>query len=279
MKSIAKPTWPSGAVAILAGLGVLLTGYITWAKLNTVQLAACTEGGGCDLVLQSNYASLFGVPLSAFGLGLYLALGLVAILPGLDRWRWQLLFGLSLVGVTFSAYLVYLLVFEIATFCLYCTASVLLMSSIFVLTLFAHRWEKPDLLVIGGLGVVLVAMAGSYGVFTLQSVNASGTVDYSTALAKHLRDGGAKMYGASWCSHCENQKALFGDAERFVPYVECSPGGSGTPLSQACSAAGIESFPTWDINGQRYTGEQPLAELAKNSGFPTQQSFKTSASQ
>jgi uncharacterized membrane protein/glutaredoxin len=260
--------WSRPAIAVLAGLGAMLTGYITYSKLTAAEVAFCKEGAGCDLVLQSAYASLFGVPLSLFGLGLYLCLLLAAVLPGIDRLRWPTLFGLSLAGVTFTGYLVYLLVFELSTFCLYCAASAVLISAIFLLTLLGHRWEQPDNLVIAGLGVVLAGMAASYGTFTVQSAQA-GPVPYATALAKHLRNSGAKFYGAAWCPHCKQQKAFFGEqAMRFVPYVECSPSGQpdGTQ-TPACQQAGIQSYPTWIIDGRTYAGEYQLDKLAEISGF------------
>ena len=45
-------------------------------------------------------------------------------------------------------------------------------------------------------------------------------------LATRLREAGAKMYGAFWCSHCQEQKQAFGaEAQRDLPYVECFPQG------------------------------------------------------
>lgn len=45
-------------------------------------------------------------------------------------------------------------------------------------------------------------------------------------LAKRLKDAGAVMYGAFWCSHCFDQKQDFGvQAMADFPYVECFPEG------------------------------------------------------
>lgn len=276
VSSLQEASWPRWTIAALAAFGSALTAYLSWTKLTAAQTAFCTQGAGCDLVLQTPYASLFGLPLSSFGLALYLALLLIALVPGIDRWRWGALFALSLGGVTFTAYLVYLLAFEIVAVCLYCIASALTMTAIFVLTLVGHRWQKPDNLVLGGLGIVLVGMAAIYGIYNVQSA-AAGPVDYSVALAKHLRASGAKFYGASWCPHCKAQKSFFGpEALRFVPYVECSPNGQpGSGLTKACADASIESFPTWDIAGQRYMGEQSLEQSARYSNFtPTANTVK-----
>ena len=79
-------------------------------------------------------------------------------------------------------------------------------------------------------------------------------------LAKCLTEKGAKLYGASWCPHCQNQKALFGDAVESLPYVEC------TEKAQECAQAGITAYPTWIIDGQSYSGGKTFAELKSYSG-------------
>jgi hypothetical protein len=45
--------------------------------------------------------------------------------------------------------------------------------------------------------------------------------DY-TAFAKCLATKNVKMYGAYNCVHCLGQKKAFGDAFKYVPYVECT---------------------------------------------------------
>lgn len=79
-----------------------------------------------------------------------------------------------------------------------------------------------------------------------------------TALAQCLAERGAVMYGAEWCSHCQNQKNMFGDAFKYISYVEC-------PKNPAqCLAAGINGYPTWTFpGGVRLEGEQELKKLAE----------------
>ncbi len=86
--------------------------------------------------------------------------------------------------------------------------------------------------------------------------------DYS-AFAQCLAGKDVVMYGAAWCSHCQNQKAAFGEAFKYVKYVECP---DNIPL---CTDKGIQGFPTWIFpNGVTLVGEQPLAKLAAESGCP-----------
>ncbi len=82
-------------------------------------------------------------------------------------------------------------------------------------------------------------------------------------LAQCLTDKGVKFYGAYWCPHCVEQKKIFGDDVRYVPYVECYPGNSKT-ISKECVDAGVKSYPTWFFPGQgNATGVMQPEELAK----------------
>ena len=87
------------------------------------------------------------------------------------------------------------------------------------------------------------------------------------ALAEHLSSMDVKFYGAQWCPHCKDQKALFGAAAKRLPYVECSPEGLGTPQSQVCMDQNINSYPTWIINGKRYEQIMTMKELADITNF------------
>jgi len=84
-------------------------------------------------------------------------------------------------------------------------------------------------------------------------------------LAKCLSEKGVVMYGATWCSHCAEQKALFGDSFKYVTYVECAVDGSNEQ-TQECKDAGVTAYPAWKINGQLSYGAKPLAELARLAG-------------
>jgi len=83
------------------------------------------------------------------------------------------------------------------------------------------------------------------------------------AFAQCLEEKGAKFYGAFWCSHCQNQKALFGNSKKYLPYIECStPDGKGqTPV---CATAGIAGYPTWVFGDMSSTtGELSLETLSE----------------
>lgn len=91
----------------------------------------------------------------------------------------------------------------------------------------------------------------------------SGKLD---GFASCLKDKGAVFYGAFWCSHCQSQKKLFGNSERFLPYVECSTA-DGKNQTQICKDNHVESYPTWKFaNGASASGQLSLNQLSEKTG-------------
>jgi hypothetical protein len=74
------------------------------------------------------------------------------------------------------------------------------------------------------------------------------------------------MYGLYWCPHCQEQKAMFGKAFQYVPYVECAIKGSHE-LTAACKAANIKLFPSWQFGSDTpKEGVYPMQELSDKTG-------------
>ena len=125
----------------------------------------------------------------------------------------------------------------------------------------------------GGLVLMAVLLVGCGPSSSLPSSSAEGSGSSEVAvttpeasLAQHLAATGSAMYGAYWCPHCSDQKAMFGDASDQVPYVECAADGENAQ-PDLCSEKGIQAYPTWDINGQLYPGVKSLEDLAQLSGY------------
>lgn len=82
------------------------------------------------------------------------------------------------------------------------------------------------------------------------------------AFAKYLKDTGFIFYGADWCPHCRDQKALFDDGAKYLPFVETT--NPDRTSNQLGTTEEITSYPTWDFgNGKanRVTGVMTLAAL------------------
>ena len=89
--------------------------------------------------------------------------------------------------------------------------------------------------------------------------------DY-TVIAQCLTEKGVKMYGAVWCPHCQQQKKMFGDAFKYITYIECDP---KTDLESAkrCANDNVEKYPTWRFSdGTEVLGLQDIEQLGLRVG-------------
>jgi uncharacterized membrane protein len=121
----------------LAGMGI--SAYLTWAHL-AHQSVVCGQSLGCDIVQQSVYSEVAGVPVALLGLIAYTTLFLLTLLPGrvpqpLDDYIPLAIFGISLIGVLYSAYLTYLELFVLYAMCRWCLTSAIIITAIFLLSL------------------------------------------------------------------------------------------------------------------------------------------------
>lgn len=294
--------WSRTVMGAIAAIGVVETAYLTIAKFTTGSVICPTSG--CDKVLNSPYATVFGtVPLSLLGCLAYLSIAILALAPKavnpntnkglhsqLENKTWPALFIITAAMVIFSSYLMYLMAFEIKELCIYCISSAVFSLSLFVLVLVGREWEDIGQLVFTGILVAMVSSIGALGLYNsvrspAASVSTPGIVAPAVtttsgpaqlALARHLREIGAKEYGAYWCPHCHDQKMLFGkEAAALIDYIECDPRGqnSRAQLCQA-AAANVKGFPTWEIKGQFYSGTQSLEKLADLSGYTGPRNFQ-----
>lgn len=119
-------------------------------------------------------------------------------------------------------------------------------------------------------GIIALVVVVSLLTYAGKNSNSSNKLD---SFAQCLKDKGALFYGAFWCPHCQNQKALFGGSKKYLPYIECStPDAKGQ--TDLCVKNGIKSYPTWvfpDLSTT--TGEVTLEVLSQktNCSLPSEQ--------
>src|ERR1041385_1211040 len=123
-------------VAVIALGGIFLASYLTLYKIGVIGQLACTVGQ-CETVNTSRWATFFGYPVAAWGIGFYVALFAVAMLGVSERfgdapWVSRVLVGLTLWGVLFSFWLTYLELFVIHAICIWCVTSATLVTITFV---------------------------------------------------------------------------------------------------------------------------------------------------
>ena len=270
--AVQRPAPLLTAATALAGLGALLTAYLTLVRWLGDSPAYCAAGSGCDLVQESRWSVLLGLPLSLWGFLTYVVL--VSLLWQMRKQprAWTRAITVAAFGTGFSIYLTAISVFVIQATCPYCLASFVIVSAIFVFLLFLRPPHLPkfDWGVWGigtGAGTAIVIVAIHLHFSGMFDPSAGPEKPYLQALAEHLADEKAVFYGASWCPNCQTQKDLFEASAHRLPYVECSPAGRGGPVAVACVTNGIERYPTWVIEGRKHTGVQTPKTLARLSAF------------
>jgi len=167
--------WSRWIIAAIALMGAFGTAYLTVVKLMG-ESGVCPTGG-CDIVLSSRYAEVFGLPLTLFGCLGYLAMAGLAAAPlvtpyerkelrlKLENTTWPLLFMGATAMVVFSGYLMYLLAFELKTPCPYCITSAVFTATMFALTLLGRYWDDIGQLAFTGFLVAMVTLVGTFAVY------------------------------------------------------------------------------------------------------------------
>jgi len=260
---------PDVPVAVLAGLGLVVTAYLGFVASTTESPLFCGPESGCAVIQSSSFSTLLGLPLAIWGFGLYLIiLWSALLLPPRGR-RWKRLAWLSTLGFLLSAYFTLTGIFSLDATCGWCLTSAAIMTALFVLVLVRRPESGPEegWLAFGRnlvLGTVFVtALVGAWQHGLLQPPENPEL----RALAEHLEASGAQYYGAYWCPNCQEQRRMFGRSANRLPYVECSPNGHGAMVAFECVSDGISAYPTWVINGRRFQEVLSIEELKRYSRF------------
>lgn len=127
VRSPGPPLWLQVVTTVLALGGLGVASYETWAHFNGSHLAACNGTGAenCTAVITSPQSMVFGViPVAILGLVFYVFA--VAIM---SPWAWrirrrevgQLRLASMIAGMGFVMYLIYVELYQIGSWCLYCT--------------------------------------------------------------------------------------------------------------------------------------------------------------
>ena len=132
---------------ILAALDVVGLGIALYLSVVELQggVPACGVLKGCEEVARSEYSRIAGIPVAVFGV----ALSLVLLTLAVAWWRTDLYalllahYGLSLAGVIFEAYFLYLQVVVIGAVCIWCTSYGLSLIARFVIALIVWLRNRP----------------------------------------------------------------------------------------------------------------------------------------
>ncbi len=104
--------------------------------------------------------------------------------------------------------------------------------------------------------------------FSIQSAKSENSdLAQNQSFAQCLKNKGAKFFGTSWCPHCQEQKALFNESVKDLPYIECSTSDKQATQAPICQQNNIKGYPTWKFSdGTEIIKVMSLNELAEKTG-------------
>jgi uncharacterized membrane protein len=130
----------------LAVIGLADSLYLTWIKV--MEDGICQVSSGCEVVNTSPFASIAGIPIAAIGAGAYITMLLVLLLePRLELFEVNsptIVFGLSLIGVLYSAYLTYLEIYVIRAICPFCVVSAVVLVAMLIVSALRLRQSLTE---------------------------------------------------------------------------------------------------------------------------------------
>jgi uncharacterized membrane protein len=125
----------------LSIIGILDAAYLTYIKL--LENGVCVVSSGCEIVNTSQFADIGGIPIAAIGGAAYLVMLAVLLMEPRSEFFLingpLILFGLTLIGVLYSAYLTYLELYVIHAICPFCVVSALVLTVMFILSIVRLR--------------------------------------------------------------------------------------------------------------------------------------------
>ncbi len=127
-------------ILLLGIVGLLDAGYLSWVKLYKTSIVCAPGLGDCGSVNNSSYSMLYGIPVAYLGFLSYLfifGMSLILILKKREiNWINYSIFGTTLVGLLFSAYLTYIELGVLKAICFYCVISASIMTALFGISLY-----------------------------------------------------------------------------------------------------------------------------------------------
>ncbi len=135
---------PGLILAVLDVIGLTIASYLSVVELQG-GVPVCGPLKGCETVATSEYSRIAGIPVAVFGV----LLSLVLLSLALAWWRTDIYalllahYGLSLAGVIFEIYFLYVQLFLIGAVCVWCTSYGLSLILRFLIALIVWLRQPP----------------------------------------------------------------------------------------------------------------------------------------
>ena len=129
--------------------GLLVSGYLSYLKLAAAP-SVCVQSGpfNCDVVLNSRYSELAGIPIAWLGFAVYLIIALLSFgedrIAPLREYGKLIVFGVALFAWLFSMWLVYAQFVLLGALCPWCLSHEINFTLLFGICCFRLWQEMAD---------------------------------------------------------------------------------------------------------------------------------------
>lgn len=270
------------AILCISLLGILLSGYLTYGHYTTTaEFCIGGEKGGsvrCDVVNQSVYAEVFGVPVALLGFFGYTSMAFFSYLllykkklngkksatfSFLITYADAFLLAFAWFSLAMKLYFNYLQFLVLKTICVLCEVSATLVVILVVLSAIRIYQKKvhPEQIKIAVFYFLMLIVYMS--LFIILSIHYTFYRDTNLdSFAQCLTTKGVEMYGTFWCPSCGQVKKTLGSSYQYILYVECDPQGENAQ-TERCLVLKIDKYPTWiDQTGKRLDAEKNIAKVS-----------------
>lgn len=131
---------------VLATVGAAISGYLTYVHFN-IDALVCA-GGGCEIVQQSQYSEIMGIPVALMGLLMFLTVvALIVVRDRLAEYAYLANAGIMVLLVSsliYFGYLTYLEANVIHAWCQWCVATSIVALILFIVEAFRMRDDFRD---------------------------------------------------------------------------------------------------------------------------------------
>ena len=255
-------------IIFLAAAGVGIMVYLTYVSFTQNQsFCDISKEVSCDIVVNSLYSKVFGVPVSVLGLFYFVTVLFLDLLSKKEK-AIKTIFLLTLLSIFPSLYLTFTEIFFIKSICLLCETSKVLMGGILAVSFATMKFSGEKNIFRLSAPVIIAGIAVA-GIMYFSQTGVVSKKDYSE-LVQCLNEKGVVYYKSVRCSTCRRQEALLGSSYARLNSVECHPEGEN-PNPELCLAKKISKTPTFLVGQEglelkRAEGLQQIKDLASFAG-------------
>jgi uncharacterized membrane protein len=126
---------------VLIAIGLFISGYLSYVKLTDVPMV-CVAGSvfNCEVVQNSIYSRLFGLPIAWLGFAVYIILAVLLLTQNrsafMREYGVMIQFGIILFAWLFSMWLVYVQFFRLQALCPWCLSHETNFTILFIVSIF-----------------------------------------------------------------------------------------------------------------------------------------------